>query len=239
MWCDNFGFLFAKVWPEKITSRDGCFSLIKSIHYRAQWEEEATWLAREHDPGKEEVGGLEGAVGDWQPELVNLCKMAGLCVCVCVCVCVCACVLLSFCVYFCQNVGPPCSQSCTIEGTLFGAPWKMSRISHEISCDHSPWKRRTKSAKILPKVHCTPVSYKKFGKTSPGGWQAQQQAIWIGGILCGDIRCISIATKRRCFNCSLSLSLCHGGGNYYILKRFDFRDVIHCIVLHQVNSIRF
>ena len=34
-------------------------------------EEGAGWLAWEHSPGMEEVGGLEGAVGDWRPDLVN------------------------------------------------------------------------------------------------------------------------------------------------------------------------
>ena len=31
----------------------------------------------------------------------------------------------------------------------------------------------------------------------------------------------------------------HWGGNHYILKPFRFCDVIHCIALHQINSIRF
>ena len=31
----------------------------------------AKWWASEHSPGKEEVGGLDGVVGDWRPDLVN------------------------------------------------------------------------------------------------------------------------------------------------------------------------
>ena len=34
-------------------------------------EEGAGWWACEHSPGKEEVGGLDGVVGDWRPDLVN------------------------------------------------------------------------------------------------------------------------------------------------------------------------
>ena len=31
MWCDDFGYFWAKFWPEKITSRDGCFLLINNV----------------------------------------------------------------------------------------------------------------------------------------------------------------------------------------------------------------
>ena len=34
-------------------------------------EEGAGWWAWEHYPGREEVGGLEGAVGHWHPDLIN------------------------------------------------------------------------------------------------------------------------------------------------------------------------
>ena len=34
-------------------------------------EQGAGWWVWEHYPGREEVAGLEGAVGDWRPDLVN------------------------------------------------------------------------------------------------------------------------------------------------------------------------
>ena len=46
-----------------------CFHLLASINVLNGSEEGG--VAREHSPGKEEVGGLAGAVGGWQSDLVN------------------------------------------------------------------------------------------------------------------------------------------------------------------------
>ena len=47
------------------------FRPLASISVLNGKEEGSGWWAWEHYPGREEVGGLEGAVGDWPPDLVN------------------------------------------------------------------------------------------------------------------------------------------------------------------------
>ena len=47
------------------------FRLLASITVLCGREEGAGWWTWEHSPGKEEVGGLDGVVGDWRPHLVN------------------------------------------------------------------------------------------------------------------------------------------------------------------------